>query len=91
MSAALHAAEEATDRAVAVASSPVSGSTLQLRLSATVPRVSATLVANALKSETQALSAALGVEVLRPVAFVMGEHRQLPELDELSSIYKATN
>ena len=91
VSAALHAAEEATDRAVAVASSPVSGSTLQLRLSATVPRVSATLVANALKSETQALSAALGVEVLRPVAFVMGEHRQLPELDELSSIYKATN
>ncbi|KOO53883.1 hypothetical protein Ctob_014836 [Chrysochromulina tobinii] len=63
----------------------------ELRLSATVPRVSATLVANALKSETQALSAALGVEVLRPVAFVMGEHQQSPDLDELSSIYKATN
>jgi hypothetical protein len=91
VSAALHAAEEATDRAAAIASSPVSGSTLQLRLSATVPRVSATLVANALKSETQALSAALGVEVLRPVAFVMGEHQQSPDLDELSSIYKATN
>ena len=63
------AADEAADAAGKRAAEPPS---LLLRLSASVPHASLALATSTLHSEASALSAALGVEVLKPVAFATG-------------------